>query len=122
MIVGKTMKRVNRFRPAFVEKGYAGRRRDGKTFRTHGQVGNVAGNESVGFADVPKDFTLRADQRQTVGGSHDLHVAVCVPDDPVDAEHSIVFDVNGSTHAIGISNVDATIEIADPQLAHGIHG
>src|SRR6059036_343773 len=120
MIVCQTMERIYRLGPALIEKRNAGRCRDRQARAAYGNVGDMVSNQAVGAADAPEDFSLGAEQHQAIRRGDDLNVSLRIRNNPVDAKHLIVLNVNGLLHAVEISNIDTAIEVANPKLARAV--
>ena len=114
------MEGIDGLRSPPVDQSDAGRRGYRESVWTDNDVRDVLRNEAVRFRDALQDLALSVHQCDAVRGSHNTHIPVRILNNPINAEDLIVFDVRDSLFAVYIGNIDATVEVTDPELPGGV--
>ncbi len=116
MVVNKTVKAVHAARAVGIEERDSRRRRNGQSAMVGNHVGNMLCDQAVRFAQYLFRFPSRSETHQAIRSSHFHGATFDVRRNPVHAKNVVIFDVQRARRPVR-QNVEAVVEIADPQLS-----
>ena len=121
VIVDQTMKRIHAARTAGVEEGQARGSSERETTTVGDDIGHVVGNQPIGARQHLLLAAGVVEANQAVRGGDVDRAGFRVGKNSIDAKHVLVFDMPGAA-VVGSQQIEAAIEVANPQASGGVRG